>query len=208
MKTFFKIIIFSVSICLATETASAQMLKDLLNQAANSSAVKDLVEDATGIDLSATVNVTGKWNYTGSAVKLESEDLLKNAAASLAVSQVEGKLDGALEKIGVKTGLFSYTFNADNTFTTSFKNKTFEGTYTLSDDKKTIELKYGKLLSFAKINATVSVAGNSLELLFKADKILDLLGKMTSNSENGALKGLSSIAGNYDGMKIGFELKK
>ncbi len=208
MKTFFKIIIFSVSICLATETASAQMLKDLLNQAANSSAVKDLVEDATGIDLSATVNVTGKWNYTGSAVKLESDDLLKNAAASLAVSQVEGKLDGTLEKIGVKTGLFSYTFNADNTFTTSFKNKTFEGTYTLSDDKKTIELKYGKLLSFAKINATVSVAGNSLELLFKADKILDLLGKMTSNSENGALKGLSSIAGNYDGMKIGFELKK
>lgn len=208
MKTISKLIILSASVFLATETASAQSLKDLLNKAANSETVKDIVQEATGIDMSAGINITGKWNYTGSAVKLESDDFLKNAAANLAVNQIESKLDEALGKVGIKAGMFTYTFKSDNTFATSFKNKTFEGTYTLSEDKKTIELKYGKILKSAKINATVSVSGNSLELLFKADKILELIGNMASDAENASIKSLGSIAGKYESMKIGFELQK
>jgi hypothetical protein len=44
--------------------------------------------------------------------------------------------------------------------------------------------------------------------LFKADKLLDLIGKLTANTNNTTLKTIGSLAGQYDGLKIGLELQK
>ena len=207
MKTIFKTIIIAAALCLAGNAASAQSLKDILNKAANSSTVSDIVEKVTGINLSKG-DIKGTWNYTGSAVKLESSDLVKSAAAGVAATQVEKKLDDYLTKVGLKTGTFSFTFNEDNTFYTTVKGKNFNGTYTLSEDGKTINLKYGKTLGSTGITATASINNSTFELLFKADKLLDLIGKLTANSSNTTLKTVSTLAGQYEGMKIGLELQK
>lgn len=207
MKTIFKTIIIAAALCLACNAASAQSLKDILNKAANSSTVSDIVEKVTGINLSKG-DIKGTWNYTGSAVKLESSDLVKSAAAGVAATQVEKKLDDYLAKVGLKEGTFSFTFNEDNTFYTTVKGKNFNGTYTLSEDGKTINLKYGKTLGSTGITATASINSSTFELLFKADKLLDLIGKLTANSGNTTLKTVSTLAGQYEGMKIGLELQK
>lgn len=207
MKTIFKTIIIAAALCLAGNAASAQSLKDILNKAANSSTVSDIVEKVTGINLSKG-DIKGTWNYTGSAVKLESSDLVKSAAAGVAATQVEKKLDDYLAKVGLKEGTFSFTFNEDNTFYTTVKGKNFNGTYTLSEDGKTINLKYGKTLGSTGITATASINSSTFELLFKADKLLDLIGKLTANSGNTTLKTVSTLAGQYEGMKIGLELQK
>ena len=206
MKTIFKTII-AAALILAGNTASAQSLKDILGKAANSSAVSDIVEKVTGINLSKG-DIKGTWNYTGSAVKLESTDLIKSAAAGVAATQVEKKLDEYLAKAGLKQGTFSFTFNEDNTFDTTVKGKSFKGTYTLSEDGKSLNLKYGKTLGSTGITATAQINNSTFELLFKADKLLDLIGKLTANSSNTTLKTISTLAGQYDGMKIGLELKK
>lgn len=207
MKLIFKILIIGTAICFAGQTASAQTLSDILGKVKNNSTVSDIVEKVTGIDISKG-DIKGTWNYTGSAVKLESEDLVKSAAAGVAATQVEKKLDDYLAKIGLQGGAFSFTFNEDNTFTTTVKGKSFNGTYTFSEENDSINLKYGKNLGSTGITATAQLNGTTLELLFKADKLLDLLGKLTSASNNATLKTISTLAGQYDGMKIGLELQK
>lgn len=207
MRTIFKSIIIVAALCFASNTASAQKLKDILGQVANNSTVTEIVEQVTGVNLSKG-DIKGTWNYTGSAVKLESEDLVKSAAAGVAATQVEKKLDEYLSKAGLKSGTFSFTFNEDNTFYTTVKGKNFNGTYTLAEDGKTLNLKYGKTLGSTGITATAQINASTFELLFKADKLLDLIGKLTSATSNSTLKTIGSLAGQYDGMKIGLELQK
>lgn len=207
MKTILNSIIIASALFLAGNIASAQSLKDILGKAANNSTVSDIVEKVTGVNLSKG-DIKGTWNYTGSAVKLESEDIMKSAAAGVAATQIEKKLDEYLEKAGLKTGTFSFTFNEDNTFFTTVKGKNFNGTYTLSEDGKTLNLKYGKSLNSTGIVATAQINASTFELLFKADKLLDLIGKLTAASSNTTLKTLGTLAGQYDGMKIGLELQK
>lgn len=207
MKTVFKSIIIASALFLAGNIASAQTLKDILGKAAKNSTVSDIVEKVTGVNLSKG-DIKGTWNYTGSAVKLESEDILKTAAAGAAATQIEKKLDEYLAKAGLKTGTFSFTFNEDNTFATTVKGKSFNGTYSLSEDGKTLNLKYGKTLNSTGITATAQINASTFELLFKADKLLDLIGKLTAETNNTTLKTIGTLAGQYDGMKIGLELQK
>lgn len=207
MKQIFKTLLIGAVICFAGQTASAQTLKDILGKVKNNSTVTDIVEKVTGINISKG-DIKGTWNYTGSAVKLESEDLVKSAAAGVAATQVEKKMDEYLAKAGLKGGAFSFTFNEDNTFTTTVKGKTFNGTYTFSEEDAVINLKYGKSLKSTGVTATAQLNGTTLELLFKADKLLDLIGKLTAASNNATLKTISTLAGQYDGMKIGLEMQK
>ncbi|MBR5013368.1 MAG: DUF4923 family protein [Bacteroidales bacterium] len=207
MKLIFKTLLIGAVLCLAGQTASAQTLKDILGKVKNNSTVSDIVEKVTGIDISKG-DIKGTWNYTGSAVKLESEDLVKSAAAGVAATQIEKKMDEYLAKAGLQGGAFSFTFNEDNTFTTTVKSKTFNGTYTFSEEDAVINLKYGKSLKSTGVTATAQLNGTTLELLFKADKLLDLIGKLTSATSNSTLKTIGTLAGQYDGMKIGLELQK
>ena len=207
MKRIITTMVIAIMTLALCSTSNAQSLKDLLNKVTTDSKVTDIVESLTGMVITPK-DITGTWNYTGAAVKLESEDIVKSAAASVAASQVEKKMDEYLQKVGVKSGMFGFTFNEDQSFCTTFKGKEFAGNYTLSEDGKTLTLTYGKLLNSHAINANVNIRTESIELLFKADKILELFGKLSASSNNATLKTISSLAGQYDGMKIGMEMSK
>lgn len=206
MKRIISLLFIAGTLCFAGQTASAQSLKDLLNKVTGNETVKNVVESVTGTTL--PVDVKGTWTYSGTAVKFESDDLLKSTAASLAATQVEDKLDEYVAKIGLKAGTFSFTFNEDNSFTANVKGKAFKGTYTLSEDYKTMSLQFGKTIGLKPFNAAISATSSQIDLLFQADKLLELLGKLTSSSSNSTLKTIGSIAGQYDGMKLGLEMKK
>ena len=194
------------ALCLAGQTASAQSLGDILKKVTGNETVKNVVETVTGTTL--PVDVKGTWTYSGTAVKFESDDLLKSTAASLAASQVEDKLDSYAANIGIKAGTFSFTFNEDKTFSATVKGKSFNGTYTVSEDYKTISLQFGKAIGLKPFTATISATSGQLDLLFQADKLLELLGKLTSTTSNSTLKTIGSLVNQYDGMMLGLELKK
>ena len=191
---------------LAGQTASAQSLTDLLKKVTDNETVKNVVENVTGTTL--PVDIKGTWTYSGTAVKFESDDILKSTAASLAASQVEDKLDQYVAKVGIKAGTFSFTFKEDNTFTATVKGKNFNGTYTLSDNYKTLSLQFGQAIGLKPFTAAISATSSQLDLLFQADKLLELLGKLTSSSSNSTLKTVGTLVNQYDGMKLGLELKK
>ena len=181
----------------------AQSLKDILK----SSAVKDAVTSLTGGKELTAANLSGTWEYVSPAVMLEGDNALKNVAGNVAASEVEKKLQSYCDKIGLKAGTFSYTFNDDNTFTCIFKEKTLKGTYTLQESDKTIQLKYGNL-KIANISAQVVLTHDELALLFNADKLLDFLGILSSLSGSTTLQAINKLTDQYEGFKVGFQLKK
>lgn len=205
MKKIFTILLTAGAACLISETASAQSLKDLFSK----DNIKDVVENVTGLDLSKDEAViTGTWQFSGTAVELESKDILKKAAAKLAVETIEKKLDETIAKIGITPGLFAFTFNEDKSFIVGFKKKEIKGTYTLSDDKKKLTLTFGRFTKLGTMEVITDLGSKELDLMFKADNLIELLGKITSEGNSDSMKTLSTLVGAYEGINLGLELSK
>ena len=206
MKRTVKTIIAAAIMCLIGHSAYAQSITEMIQKATSTDFAKKIIETATGTTL--PVDVKGTWTYSGTAVKFESDDLLKSTAASLAATKVEEKLDSYVAKVGIKAGTFSFTFKEDNTFAATVKGKSFNGTYTLSEDYKTISLQFGKSIALKPFTAAISATSSQIDLLFEADRLLELLGKLTSSSSNSTLNTIGSLVNQYDGLQLGLELKK
>ena len=205
MKKIFTILLTAGAACIFSETASAQSLMNLFNK----DNIKNVVENVTGLDLSKEdAVITGTWKFSGTAVELESKDFLKKAAAKLAVETIEKKLDETITKIGVAPGLFSFTFNADKTFSIGFKKREIKGTYTLSADKKKLTLTFGRLTKLGTMDVITDLGSKELSLMFKAANFIDLLGKVTSEGGSDTMKKLATLVSAYDGINIGFELSR
>lgn len=184
---------------LAVPTGSrAQSLKDLFNKE-NIEKVVNAVTD------NKTVQMTGTWNFTGSALEFESDNLLQKAGGAVAASTVEKKLDEQLEKIGITAGKLSFTFNADSTLTATVGSKPLNGTYSYDASTQKVNLKFAKIIG---LNAKVNCTSGSMDLLFNADKLLQLLTYLSSKSSNSTLQTIGSLAESYDGMLVGLGLEK
>lgn len=186
--------------------AYGQSLKDLLN----SSTVKDAVASVTGGKKLTIQNLEGTWTYVNPAVQLEGDNALKNVAGSVAAGELEKKLKTYCTKVGIIEGMFNYAFSSDSTFTNALKKKTLKGTYSVDQEEGTVELKYalGGKLKVMTLTGKVVLSGDQLSLLFNADKLLNFLTKISSISDNSTLKLVNKLASEYDGMMLGFDLKK
>lgn len=197
-------VVLSAALLLGTVSANAQSLKELFSNGGVKSVVESVVDQLDVIPK----NIEGNWTFSGSAVKFTGDNMLMNAASELAVGKVEDTLNEYLAKVGIKEGLFSYTFNEDGTFSTSFNQAKFPGQYTFSQQEKTLELDYGKneKLKGIALKTNVSVGTSTMQLLFNADKLLEFISKITSSVGDSKLGALTSLLDQYDGMRIGFEL--
>lgn len=199
-------VVLSAALLLGTVSANAQSLKELFSNGGVKSVVESVVDQ---LDVIPKI-IEGNWTFSGSAVKFTGDNMLMNAASELAVGKVEDTLNEYLAKVGIKEGLFSYTFNEDGTFSTSFNQAKFPGQYTFSQQEKTLELDYGKneKLKGIALKTNVSVGASTMQLLFNADKLLEFISKITSSVGDSKLGALTSLLDQYDGMQIGFELTR
>ena len=184
-----------------------QSLKDILN----SSAVKNAVTSVTGGKAVTFENLQGTWMYVNPALQLEGDNALKNVAGSLAATEAEKKMKEYCAKVGIVEGVFNYVFNSDSTFTSALKRGSLKGTYSVSPEDKTVTLRCtvgNKKLTVSTLTAHVVLSGNELTLLFNADKLLKFLSTVSSISSNTTLKAINKLASEYDGMMLGFDLKK
>ena len=79
-----------ITLLLVPTVNRAQSIKDLFNK----DNISKVVNAVTGH--TETVDMTGTWRYTGSAIEFESENLLKKAGGTVAASAAEQKLDEQL----------------------------------------------------------------------------------------------------------------
>lgn len=186
------------ALLLVTTDVQAQSWKDLFNK----DNIEKVVNAVTG---NQTIDMTGTWTYSGSAIEFESDNLLQKAGGAAAAAVAEKKLDEQLAKVGIKDGQVSFTFNADSTFTSTVGKRTMTGTYSYDATDKVVHLRYFKLLN---MNAKVNCTSTNMNLLFNSDKLLKLIAFISSKSSSTTLKTISSLADSYDGMMLGFALKK
>ena len=180
------------TLLLVPATGRAQSIKDLFNK----DNISKVVNAVTGH--TETVDMTGTWRYTGSAIEFESENLLKKAGGTVAASAAEQKLDEQLAKLGIKEGQLSFTFS-------TLGKRKLNGTYSYNPTTGMLQLKYMKLIP---MNAKVNYTTQQMDLLFEADKLLKLITFLSSKSSSATLKAISSLADSYDGMMLGYELKR
>ena len=186
-------------LCTGATSAQAQDWKSILSGIANT-----VTEKVTGV---STFSLEGTWTYAGPDCKFESDNVLAKVGSEIAAQKVETEMTNILSKIGFKEGV-TYTFNADGTYSSTVNGRTTQGTYTY--DSETNELALKTKLGYT-FNATVSKSienSNKISLLFNADKLMSLAQTVSSALKSSATSTLSTILGQYDGMKIGFELTK
>ena len=188
-----------ITLLLVPTVNRAQSIKDLFNK----DNISKVVNAVTGH--TETVDMTGTWRYTGSAIEFESENLLKKAGGTVAASAAEQKQDEQLAKVGIKEGQLSFTFNADSTFVSTLGKRKLNGTYSYDAGTQMLHLRYMKLIP---MNAKVNYTTQQMDLLFEADKLLKLITFLSSKSSSATLKAISSLADSYDGMMLGYELKR
>lgn len=180
---------------------SAQDLKSIL------SGVAKVVENkVTGSGNS----IEGTWTFVGPDCKFESDNLLAKAGGEVAAKKVEDKMGGILSTLGFKEGT-TYTFKADSTYTSVVGGRTTNGTYSYNAETNELTLKT-RLGIKVNMIASKGLTGDKLSLFFKADKVMSLaqsiLGKVSSASSNSAVGTANSLMNEYDGLLLGFEMKK
>ena len=183
--------------CMVAVQADAQSLKDILAGVA-----KTVVGDKATTEAS----LIGTWVYVGPDCQLKGDDILKNIGGDTAGAEVEKKMQPIYEKAGLNT--IQYTFNEDKTCSYTIKGKKVEGTYVFDSEAKTITIKAGKL--GLKTTAHIVTLGDNMSFVFDADKILSVVKTITgaASSLNTSASTVNKLLEQFDGMLIGFELKK
>ena len=195
-------------LCLFGSSAHAQFsLGDLFN----SSTVEKVVSTITNKDATLTVaDLAGTWRYSAPACKFESDDLLKSAGGEVVASTLKDKLATYYEKAGITSSRVSFSF-ADTTMVLNYGSAKLNG-YIVKDEPSgkfvvTFTL-VGGHIPVMVMDADITKSGNTMEILFNVDKLVDVLVSISSKTQSSTLQTISNLLSEYDGVLMGFELTK
>ena len=144
------------------------------------------------------------WKYSKPGCAFTSENLLAKAGGEIAANKVEEKLGEYYSKFGFSGSNTYFTFKTDGTFAAKIDGKSWQGNYTFDEKTHAIQMK-GLLLS---MSGYATKTTNGISLLFDQTKLLNLIKTMSALKGSSTLSALGTIANNYDGMRVGFEMTK
>ena len=168
------------------------------------SIINGILNNVIGSGTFKQADLCHTWKYSKPGCAFTSENLLAKAGGEIAASKVENKLEGYYKKFGFSSSNTYFTFNTDGTFSAKIDGKAWNGNYTFDEKTHAIQLK-GLLLS-ASGYATKTT--NGVSLLFDQKKLLNLIKALSAFKGSSTLSAVGSIANNYDGMQVGFEMTK
>ena len=144
------------------------------------------------------------WKYSKPGCAFTSENLLAKAGGEIAANKVEEKLGEYYSKFGFSGANTYFTFKTDGTFAAKIDGKSWQGNYTFDEKTHAIQMK-GLLLS---MSGYATKTTNGISLLFDQTKLLNLIKTMGALKGSSTLSAIGTIANNYDGMRVGFEMTK
>jgi hypothetical protein len=192
-----KIVCIIALLCAVAVQANAQSWKDILT---------GVVTEVVGDKATTATSIVGTWEYVGPDCQLTGDDLLSNIGGTAAGEELEKKLEDVYNKVGLNT--IQYTFNEDKTCSYLIKGKKVEGTYEFDAEAKTVTIRSGKL--GVKVTAHIVTLGSNMSFVFAADKLFSVVKTITGAASkfNTSAAAINQLASKFDGMMLGFELKK
>ena len=183
---------------------SSSVLTDVFGAVTNGEAIGNVLSSVIGLDKLSARQLVASWKYDGPGCAFTSQSALARAGGEIAATQVEEKLAAQYAALGLSAGNTFITFNADGTYSGRIGGKQLSGKYTY--DEKTGAVKLSSLLF--SLNGYVKRNTSGMSLLFESKKILPVLQTIASISGNSSLQTIGEISKNYDGVRIGFDMRK
>lgn len=169
-----------------------------------SSIVNGILNNVIGSGTFKKEDLCHTWKYSKPGCAFTSENLLAKAGGEVAATKIEEQLAGYYTKFGITSSNTYFTFNTDGSFNAKIDGKSWNGTYTF--DEKTHEIHLKGLLLSASGYATKTTTG--ISLLFDQKKLLNLIKTLSAFKGSSTLSAVGSIANNFDGARVGFEMTK
>ena len=168
------------------------------------SIINGILNNVIGSSTFKQADLCHTWKYSKPGCAFTSENLLAKAGGEIAANKIENQLEEYYKKFGFSSSNTYFTFNTDGTFSAKIDGKAWNGNYTFDEKTHAIQMK-GLLLS-ASGYATKTT--NGISLLFDQKKLLNLIKALSAFKGSSTLSAVGSIANNYDGMRVGFEMTK
>lgn len=176
----------------------------LLQTVASGGTLANAFSSVIGLDKVTKQGMVGSWHYDSPGCAFTSENLLAKAGGEVAATKIEQELAPYFQKVGLNAQNTYTTFREDGTFTASVAGKQFSGTWTLDEATAKVTMKT-LLLS---INCYAKREYGGISLLFESKKLLTVLQVLASMSGNDTVQKVGELSKNYDGVRLGFDMKK
>ncbi len=193
---------FAAFACLTM--ASCGNMSQVLGAMTNGTGVVNAISSVIGLDKVKAQNLIATWKYSGPGCAFTSKNLLAKAGGEVAAVQIEQKLLPYYQQVKISESNTYITFKEDGTFSSKIAGTPFSGNYTFDEASQKITLK-GLLLS---VNCYAKKEANGISILFEAKKLLTVLQTMSAMSGNKDLQTIGDLSKNYDGVRVGFDMKR
>lgn len=195
-------------------TASAQGLGDLLKGLGGGSGNSD-IGSTIGNVLSGVFSksdltlqdLVGEYKSEGPAITFKSDNFLQKAGGIAGASALESKLQPYYEKYGL-IGM-PITIDGDGNFTMTIKGIKLSGTVEPKAEQGefTFHVKVAGKMQIGQFTTYIEKSGQTLKLMFDANKLKDLLSTVGKMSGMSIAKTMTSLLDSYDGANIGFKME-
>ena len=184
--------------------ASCGNMGQIMGAMTNGTGIINAVSSVIGLDKVKSQNLIGSWSYSGPGCAFTSENLLAKAGGEVAAVQIEEKIQPYYQQVGISSNNTLITFKEDGTFSSKIAGTPFSGNYTFDEASQKITLK-GLLLS---VNCYAKKEVNGISILFEAKKLLSVLQTMSALSGSKDIQTIGDLSKNYDGVRVGFDMKR
>jgi len=176
----------------------------LLQTIGSGGTVANVFSSVIGLDKVTEQGLIGTWHYDSPGCAFTSENLLAKAGGEVAATKIEQEVAPYFSKVGISGENTYVVFNEDKSFQCTIAGKTFSGTW--SFDEATAKVTMKSLLF--SINCYAKREYHGIALLFESKKLLTVLQFLASMSGNDTMQKVGELSKNYDGVRLGFDMKK
>ena len=168
-----------------------------------SNALGGLLDLVVGSVKLSQADIIGTWSYVEPACAFTSENLLAKAGGSVAAKTVNEKLLPVYNSLHISSGNTQLTFNENGQFTGKIGGFPMSGTYTFDAANGLVKMK-----SLTTFTAHLTRSTHGMNFTFESKKILTLLQTVSALSGNTSLSTIGDISKQFNGVRLGFAMKK
>ncbi len=184
--------------------SQAQSWTDLFKNLFNRSEKKSEQQIEKSKYISAAA-LAATWVYAAPVIDYTGED----PVAAMAVSALEGQVEGIVAKAGIVSGRDKITFNSNRTAKVEIDQLSTMGNYRYTPSTGGITLSVELKEKLVSLEGETEYENGELTLRFKAEEVLSMVQTAAPKlAENDYVKIASSIIANYPGIRIGATFKR
>ncbi len=180
------------------------VLGSILGAATNTNTIGNILYDVIGYNKLSQADLVGNWSYYQPGCAFTSENLLAKAGGHIAAQRAKEEMAPTYQKLGISANNTYFQFSEDGRFTGKVDGQTLSGTYTFNPNDQSIQMKTLLL----NLKGYVNRNPQGISLLFESKKLLSVLQTVAAISGNSTLNTVGELTKNYDGLRIGLDLKR